>query len=191
MKTVVSLLHREWLDSTRERRVIDTSNGYCRFSGRRTRSTKEGRCSKNSITRYESMWQVLNRNYVVGRAYEREHRWKPIGETYDDIVCTQPGCWPIGMVGAPTSNIFSTGCYEWLAIIDAVVGLPITPARKSSDSRRNVYGYTSKRAYRSSIPSPPASTIHYWPCNGYTVHHSQRPDVALTLLNNLDMFITL
>lgn len=59
---------REWLDSTRERRVIDTSNGYCRFSGRRTRSN-EGRCSKNSITRYESVWQVLNRNYA--RAYER------------------------------------------------------------------------------------------------------------------------
>lgn len=72
---------------SRERRVIDTLNGYCRFSGRRL---ERGRAKAWKILLHGmNRWQVLNRNYEGPT-----HRRKPIGETNDDIVCAQPARWP-------------------------------------------------------------------------------------------------
>lgn len=159
---------------SRERRVIDTLNGYCRFSGRRL---ERGRAKAWKILLHGmNRWQVLNRNYEGPT-----HRRKPIGET--NRVCTTgplAGC----------TNIFSSGCYEWLAIIDAVVGLPTTPGGKSSDSRGN--GHVETRAcYRSyARRSQPRLFI----IGRATVTRSailDSTDVALTLLNNLDMFTIL
>lgn len=123
-------------------------------------------------------WQVLNRNYEAHTPAETDRR----NERRYRVYTTGPlaGC----------TNIFSSGCYEWLAIIDAVVGLPTTPARKSSDSRGN--GHVETRAcYRSyARRSQPRLFI----IGRATVTRSailDSTDLALTLLNNLDMFTIL
>lgn len=140
----------------------------------------------------------MNRKYIVVRRVcapttKGHHRWKPIGETNDDIVCTQPACWPTGTVHQrPRIYFLAVVTNDWqLSMAD--VGLPITPARKSSDSRRNAYTGTRRNVVLSFIQraSIPASTIHYRPWNALHGPPFSTPDVALTLLNNLDMFTTL
>lgn len=163
---------------SRERRVIDTLNGYCRFSGRRLERGRAKARLKNSITRYESVTGIEPKLRGAHTPAETDRR----NERRYRVYTTGPlaGC----------TNIFSSGCYEWLAIIDAVVGLPTTPGGKSSDSRGN--GHVETRAcYRSyARRSQPRLFI----IGRATVTRSailDSTDVALTLLNNLDMFTIL
>lgn len=71
---------------SRERRVIDTLNGYCRFSGRRLERGRAKARLKNSITRYESVTGIEPKLRGAHTPAETE--------TNDDIVCAQPARWP-------------------------------------------------------------------------------------------------
>lgn len=71
---------------SRERRVIDTLNGYCRFSGRRLERDRAKARLKNSITRYESVTGIEPKLRGAHTPAETE--------TNDDIVCTQPARCP-------------------------------------------------------------------------------------------------
>lgn len=140
--------------------------------------TRSSEGLKNSITRYESVTGIEPKLRGAHTPAETDRR----NERRYRVCTTGPlaGC----------TNIFSSGCYEWLAIIDAVVGLPTTPAGKSSDSRGN--GHVETRAcYRSyARRSQPRLFI----IGRATVTRSailDSTDVALTLLNNLDMFTIL
>lgn len=153
---------------------------------------------KNSITRYESVTGIEPKVHCSSAGVCADYEGPPPVET-DRRNERRYRVYTTGLLAdwhsAPTSiriYFLAVVTNDWqLSMAD--VGLPITPARKSSDSRRNAYTGTRRNVVLSFIQraSIPASTIHYRPWNALHGPPFSTPDVALTLLNNLDMFTTL
>lgn len=155
VEKIVFLYSRSWLERKEGNRYVERILSLL-GAANDWKEVERRRRAWKILLHGMNRWQVLKWNYiVVGRVCARE----------TDLERNERGyrVYTTG-TGQPASNIFSSGCYEWLAIIDAVVELPT----QHRPENRQIRGETYVRTYgkrelaivhiRASIP---ATTIHY------------------------------